>query len=609
MVRTTLVLLCSSMLLPSAQAGELVLHVVDADTGQALHSRIHLSQGEQQIAPAESLDVLVPGAQLGRFSRSRQPYMDWYYSDGTARWTGVSGEALLRVQSGFDHIPYSQAVTVGDAGLTEVTVELQRWVNMNDLGWYGGDPHTHLMFPMDTDLMDAEIALQRCEGLNIAHGLSIYYIEQLSNERASERLGDEATYRDGDYLAVGGEEFRQPELGHVALLGVDEFILCEDPFTPLAPDAVYETWLDHGIGGYCHGAGGTSGGNTIISFSDAMGLNQFQEIVQFRTFNSDAWYQTLSAGIRPSPVGATDMPVGNGLIGSDRTYAYVEGELTMEKWLQAIAEGRCFATSGPLLEMTVDDNPVWEDTLLPAGGGTVTVVGWAGSRDAPETLELIKNGEVIETVTFDGQRRIEFSFDVPIEQTCWLAVRVQGELATGHRQVAHSNAAFVVVDHQPIAVDQGWRGPAWNANKLAGVRRLLNEEVEMNDRDATMGYYNPMLDAAREYFGRLDRHSKGRSIPLTLLMVYPTERLMPLPAGAPIPLPLAVAGVHMGPGCAGLRVQVDQAEPFIWRQTRGPIWLEPLAPGEHTVTLQLVDHEDTPLDNPEAMATKTLIVE
>jgi hypothetical protein len=72
-------------------------------------------------------------------------------------------------------------------------------------------------------------------------------------------------------------------------------------------------------------------------------------------------------------------------------------------------------------------------------------------------LEVIVNGRpvVSKLITADGQMR-KVEFDVPIEQSSWVALRILG--------ASHTNPAFVTVDKKPIRASRA--SVEWNIRAL-----------------------------------------------------------------------------------------------------------------------------------------------
>ena len=73
-----------------------------------------------------------------------------------------------------------------------------------------------------------------------------------------------------------------------------------------------------------------------------------------RTVNE--WYRFLNCGYRLPVLGGTDKMSAEMPLGGVRTYARLDPEAapTFEAWAAAVRAGRTFATSGPVIELTVD---------------------------------------------------------------------------------------------------------------------------------------------------------------------------------------------------------------------------------------------------------------
>ena len=89
-------------------------------------------------------------------------------------------------------------------------------------------------------------------------------------------------------------------------------------------------------------------------------------------------------------------------VGTVRTYARIDptaAEFTYEAWKEAVRRGETFVTYGPLLEFTVDGQPMGSRIAMTAQGGTVDVTWQAASVTVPMTrVELVVNGEIRESV-------------------------------------------------------------------------------------------------------------------------------------------------------------------------------------------------------------------
>jgi hypothetical protein len=102
-------------------------------------------------------------------------------------------------------------------------------------------------------------------------------------------------------------------------------------------------------------------------------------------------------------------------------------------------------------------------------------------------VELVVNGQLADeqVVTADGQLR-EIRFEVPIERSSWVALRILG--------TAHTNPVFVVVAGQPIRASR--RSAQWC---LDGVEQCWKQKEPTYDEDETADAVAAYEHARRVY--------------------------------------------------------------------------------------------------------------
>lgn len=260
------------------------------------------------------------------------------------------------------------------------------------------------------------------------------------------------------------------------------------------------------------------------------------------------WYHTLNVGFRTRISGETDFPcITDARVGQGRIYAKVDGPLSYSGWLEAIRSGRSYVSDGRshLMDFAVNDlevgtrasevklaqkgtvharvkvaaflNPVPVDSDdIPSDHGKqywkAAVTGttepgnihdrpidqnpyWhierariGNTRQVP--VELVMNGKPIARKEILADGTIEdVSFDVPVERSSWLAVRVLGS--------SHTNPIFVLVDGKPIRASR--QSAEWC---LAGVNQCWTQKAPKISKaelpDAQAAY-----DHAREVYTKL----------------------------------------------------------------------------------------------------------
>lgn len=229
------------------------------------------------------------------------------------------------------------------------------------------------------------------------------------------------------------------------------------------------------------------------------------------------WYHTLNVGFRTRISGETDFPCIYGeRVGLGRSYVKLDGPLDYDLWCEGIRQGSAYVSDGysHLLDFAVGGQAMGRDNseLKLDAPGTVKAVArvaalldeeidpkWAdikGIRDrrlgrpfwhvekarVGETrqlpVELIVNGQSVDSklIDADGEMR-EIEFDVPIEQSCWVALRVYPS--------SHTNPVFVVVDDKPIRASE--RSARWC---LQSLNQCWSQKQKTYDADE--------IDQARE---------------------------------------------------------------------------------------------------------------
>lgn len=238
------------------------------------------------------------------------------------------------------------------------------------------------------------------------------------------------------------------------------------------------------------------------------------------TWELNIWYHTLNAGYRTRISGETDFPCIYGeRVGLGRSYVKLDGKLTYDDWCEGIRAGRNYVSDGKshLMEFKLNGLGVGEkgSEWRMAQPGVVKLSArvaalldaqerpefrnlapekkpyWdverariAGTRMVP--VEVIVNGESVmkQDLMADGTSR-DMSFEVPVKQSCWMALRI--------RASSHTNPFFVIVNEKPIRVK---RSLEWC---LKGVDQCWSQKEPLIDakehQEAVAAY-----DHAREVY-------------------------------------------------------------------------------------------------------------
>jgi hypothetical protein len=206
------------------------------------------------------------------------------------------------------------------------------------------------------------------------------------------------------------------------------------------------------------------------------------------------WYHTLNAGFRTRISGETDFPCIYGeRVGLGRSYVKLDGKLDYEDWCEGIRAGRNYVSDGKshLMDFKANNVKMGENgsELKLAAPTTIKLTAQVAARlnETPNPdlqkrpydqkpywdverarigssrtvpVEALVNGKPVgrAEIQADGSMR-EVSFDVPIEHSSWVALRILPS--------SHTNPIFVIVNERPIrsrksiqwcmkGVDQCW---------------------------------------------------------------------------------------------------------------------------------------------------------
>ena len=246
------------------------------------------------------------------------------------------------------------------------------------------------------------------------------------------------------------------------------------------------------------------------------------------------WYHTLNCGITTRISGETDFPCIYGeRVGLGRIYVKIDEDqpLTYESWIQGVKDGRSYCGDGlsHLLNFQVNDvavgepgsnNAISQLDLDEPGTVTVRVDAAALLAETPteETerirnrrldakpywhiercriddsrkvpLELIVNGEVAATRELLANGAIsELEFEVDIDQSSWIAVRILPS--------AHTNPIFVHVGGKPIRANR--RSAEWCREAVDVCWNSKQGRFRETEKQAAKDAY----DHARAFYDRI----------------------------------------------------------------------------------------------------------
>lgn len=404
---------------------QLTVHLLDADSGSALSGIIRITREDtdEVVRPPE----LVPRKQ------------NWFTITPNATITVPATRLRFEAVRGIQTELATASVDTTAERRHELTFRLHSFYNARQRGWRNGNTHLHLM---DRSRIAAERYLREVPE---SDGLELVYLSHLrripdesryiSNEIVEQTLQDDilGQLSSEKVLLRPGEEHRHnfgrggEGFGHVMLLDIIKLIRPVSIGPGIMHSGTDGTTLNQGI------QEAHRDGATVVWCHNSLG---FEDIPNWVNGHVDAqnifdggnrgsydtsFYRYLNLGLRVPFSTGTDWFIED----FNRVYVPLEGRLTSHAWLQQLKAGRSFITNGPLLEFTVDSQPIGS-TLELSRAKDVRITARAMGRLDFRQLELIRNGEVMDTVAavaVNGHFEAALDTSVLMAEPGWLAVR------------------------------------------------------------------------------------------------------------------------------------------------------------------------------------------
>jgi len=307
----------------------------------------------------------------------------YFHSTGMFDITVPIGPLTLQVMKGFEYLAQTSNVLIEEGENNNVTIRLRRAIDAPARGWYSGDTHAHDLHQGRFGLTHKTLFEQSlAEDLHVTNVL-IHMDGTRLMGRWEDLTGKLDPLSTPTHLLQFAQEFRG-SLGHIGLLGINKYVLPliggegNTAYAQVASDVPYldGARAQGGIAGFMHPYTGSSPNPTgwagsLIPVDVALGKGEFYDVASLYSdekASAEMYYKLLNCGFRLAATGGTDNfpdvwrdpPPG-----TDRTYAKVQGPLTLASWLAAIKAGRTFGTTGPLVFLTVDGADLAPNSTVP----------------------------------------------------------------------------------------------------------------------------------------------------------------------------------------------------------------------------------------------------
>jgi TolB protein len=441
---------------PVTATGRVHVRVVAKD-GQLMPSRVYVDASDGRSYSPD-----------GVFHRAMMVVdRHYFHTTGDAELELPIGHATIEAIRGWEYRPKSVPVDVVAGTTRSVTITLDRMMDLPARGWYSGDGHVHDLhqgFGLSHEAFYRQLV---AEDLHMTFAL-IHMDGTRLMGRWSDLTGKPSPLSTKTHILQYAEEFRGG-LGHIGMIGIHEFVLpliAGENRTAFSQPALENPYLvgaraQGGLAGFMHPyttapRQPAAAASTLIAVDAALGLGDYYDIGALYSDelgSASFYYRLLNAGFRIPATAGTDQfsdvwrdpPPG-----SDRTFAHVDGPLTVQSWMAAVKRGRTFMSTGPLIFIDVDGHQPGDEIDVAASGlPSVHVKADVTSIAPVDSLQIIVNGDIVKTVARTGADSGKVAFDgqVPVPEGGWVAARVLGppsKYLGDDYAFAHTGPVYVV---------------------------------------------------------------------------------------------------------------------------------------------------------------------
>lgn len=427
--------------------------------------------------------------------------------------TLAPGRYELVIERGKEYIPLKMEFEAGDEPV-ELTMRIERWSNMASLGWYSGETHIHRTL---AELPAAMLA----EDLNVGFPLT-YWVTDSEQIPARDRRSTEpeplpelvqldSTHvywpinTEYEIFTVKGQRHT---LGALFVLNHERPLKTKAP--PIGPvveniegDRQILLDMDKHNWPWSMMIVPETGVNLFELTNNHLWRTEFLfgdwyrdyvpshfevEKAENGDFTERGWidyglqtyYMLLNCGFRMQPTGGTASGVHPVPVGFGRVYVYLEDGFDFDAWVDGLAKGHSFVTTGPMIDVRFHGR--LPGTSLPASewnlderdeDSQLRITGTVRALEQIDRIEAVINGKVVPcefTAEQEGRvSMVDIECDVPVHGSSWIALRCFTKTESGRLRFAHSAPVYVNDPNRPLQP---------SADEVEFLVRRMEEELD-----------------------------------------------------------------------------------------------------------------------------------
>jgi hypothetical protein len=441
--------------LPAYDKGIVEFTVSQGETGRKKPCRIYVNneRGDPQY------DERWPGC------------FETFTCDGSARLFLPAGKYSYQIESGKEYANIAGEFEITNNDTLQISKELSRYSDINSEGWYAADLHNHTSIENTPLLMESEnihIAYVPWWWINPPMGRtsakSLHEYDPLilleNNRFINTRVGEDerwdATlmfFNMPEEIEIPNASWASPPSVHFA----KEFGSIENVWVHLDHMFWWQTPAILASGelnsievlnnNFVHG-----GVNDTEAWGKPRDMEKYPPPYGNAIYQQDVYFKILNSGLKIPPAAGSAACVGGGPFGYNRVYTNVEGELTYEKWWDALRDGKCFITNGPLIRVSANGELpgfVFKSNDKISISSEMKI----DARENITEIQLIKNGNIVSSISYNDWKNGKKLPEVEFERSGWFLVRVLTD-HPGTYRMAMTGPYYVEIGKERTSVNK-----------------------------------------------------------------------------------------------------------------------------------------------------------
>ena len=417
-----------------------------------------------------------------------------YQTSGDFQVDLPAGRWRIAAGHGMEFLPADEVLVVSGHGEAEKTLELKRWINLPQKGWWSGDVHVH---HPSRDSAQREFLMQyaRAEDLHLVNLLEMGH--HTGTEFPQAGFGARFRVQRDDFALISGQEDPRSTFGHIIGLNLQSMVrdVTTYDFYDLTFRGIHSQ--KEALVGFAHFSWNGCDLPRGFPWLVTTGEIDFIELLQFARLNRADYAEYLNLGFRLTAAAGSDTPWGS-TIGEVRTFVHIGDKFDIDEWFRGLKAGHTFVSNGPALEFAVDGElPGTELKRAPGTKLKVRARVVSHARIGLPTALWVEgpNGVVKEIKGGGGEAELGFEIDHVVEGSQWLMAGV----VCDNEAVAHTTPVYVVVNGQPT-----WNtrlGPGLIDKQLAAISKIESEFAKGDD--ARSAGVKERLQKAKSFYANL----------------------------------------------------------------------------------------------------------